>query len=647
MDNLDYLCDLWGRGSLHPAERSSGFHAEFLKMLAGATAADRASLMVLSEPEGALVIEASIGLPLGVAEQTRVPIRGSISGWVASHQRPLLLWPGQNLPDAVVGAMQNPSISCAMSVPIVRGKTSVGVLNLARCGGRQPFDDSHVRFATLAGLAMGSVLQADSADYLAGQEHFLSRVLENIPSSTVIVNRELRVVAANQVFLKKSRRSTKAISGRPLAEVVPSALLRQAQAPGRIEQVFQTGLPVEAGKIAYRAANSLTHAYSIRFAPIATESAEEVRNVMMVMDDITEAEKLGAEARQAQRALATMKASEQDLMIWLDSEGAIVSWNAAAERVTGRVIDEVEGLSMAELCAGSDREICQDALREVAMGSHVRGLEMMLLGAEQRCVAVSWYCSPTGDDDGEVAGMVAVGRDLTEHHSMEQLLIQSDKLASLGVMAGGIAHQLRNPLAIIAMSAGLAKGSGADEALREKCLEKIDTATKRASEIIDNLLKFARPQSDQTVLIDVAELLEASFRLTSDQLVSHRVTAHVDASDHLSKVLGSPGLLQQVFINLSLNACDAMPSGGHLAASIASGSDGTVRIAFRDIGEGIPPENLPRLFDPFFTTEPAGPGRVGLGLSTAYGIVKQHGGAIEVESEPGCGSTFTVSLPAA
>jgi len=140
--------------------------------------------------------------------------------------------------------------------------------------------------------------------------------------------------------------------------------------------------------------------------------------------------------------------------------------------------------------------------------------------------------------------------------------------------------------------------------------KKIGASAKRASLIIESLLKFARPQTDTAVVVDVKELLEATFSFTSDQLVLHWVRPYIEADDDAAKVLGSPVLLQQVFINLILNACAAMPRGGDLVASVKSCSDGMVRISFRDTGEGIFSENLPKLFDPFFTTRPPGNGSV-------------------------------------
>ena len=647
-DTFSSLSDLWERGSLSSDERSVSFYPEILEIVAGATAADRASLLVPTADREALIIEASIGLPQEVPAKTRVPVGKSISGWVATHGRPLLLCPDQELPEAVLDAMLNPSISSALSVPITLGDKGPGVLNLARCSRDERFDYHHIQVAMLAGLAMGNFLRtSDSGSSPAGSASFLVRVLENIPSSTVIVDRHLRVVAANHEFLASFQLSRGAIAGLQFADVVPGTLLDQTGAIEKIERVFRTGSGFEGGKVAYKTPGLPMRIYLVRFAPIASEAGGRVENVTVIMEDITEVQKLGAEARQAERELLTMKASEQDLVIWLDRGGRIVSWNPAAEAMTGRVFSEVQGKSMAELCAGDDRTVCRGALRHVAAGSYVRGLEMLIIGPEQRNVAVSWHCSPVGDDNGKIAGMVAVGRDLTEHRQLEQLLIQSDKLNSLGVMAGGIAHELRNPLTIITVSAELALAATDDLPLRTECLEKIGASAKRASLIIESLLKFARPQTDTAVVVDVKELLEATFSFTSDQLVLHWVRPYVEADDDAAKVLGSPVLLQQVFINLILNACAAMPRGGDLVASVKSCSDGMVRISFRDTGEGIFSENLPKLFDPFFTTRPPGNGSVGLGLSITYSIVKRLGGSIEVESEPGRGSTFTVALPRA
>ena len=227
----------------------------------------------------------------------------------------------------------------------------------------------------------------------------------------------------------------------------------------------------------------------------------------------------------------------------------------------------------------------------------------------------------------------------------EAMLIQTAKMASLGEMAGGIAHELKNPLGIISASAQLLLEHPENPQLLQQCAERIHLASQRAAKIIENLLEFARPQGQQMRLLDVHEVLEAALTLLAHQIELRGVKLVRTFHPDLPQVRGNPDLLQQVFTNLILNACNAMPQGGMLEITTDVNSVGEVEIRFRDTGCGIPPEHLSRIFDPFFTTMPVGKG-TGLGLSVSYSIVKHHRGTIEVDSQVNQGSTFTVRLPA-
>lgn len=249
------------------------------------------------------------------------------------------------------------------------------------------------------------------------------------------------------------------------------------------------------------------------------------------------------------------------------------------------------------------------------------------------------------DESGKIAGIVMVGRDLTERRQLESQLIQSAKMASLGVMAGGIAHELRNPLGIISASAQLLLEFPHDAELAPQCAEKIWAATQRASLIIENLLKFARPQHEQTPDLDLNAALEEILGVLANQVALHKIILRKKFQADLPRVCGNVSLLQQVFANLVLNACNAMDQGGTLEITSRSGEGHSVVVAFQDSGHGIPTEHLSKIFDPFFTTMPVGQG-VGLGLSISYSIIQQHHGSIEVESQEGQGTTFIVRLPA-
>jgi signal transduction histidine kinase len=275
----------------------------------------------------------------------------------------------------------------------------------------------------------------------------------------------------------------------------------------------------------------------------------------------------------------------------------------------------------------------------------VQQIEINLLTSQRQAIPIAWSCSPIVTDDGDVMGIVAIGRDLTEQRRLEAQLIQSTKMASLGVMAGGIAHELRNPLGIILASAQLLQDHYDNISLREQCTTKIQDATKRASLIIDNLLKFARPMSVHMQLLDINAVIEDTFVLMTHQLVLQQIHLIKHLHSELPQVYGNSALLQQVFTNLILNACNAMEQSGSLTVTTRANHANLIDIQFTDTGCGITPEALSKIFDPFFTTRPTGKG-TGLGLSISYTIIQQHHGEIAVQSSVGQGTTFIVSLPA-
>jgi len=193
------------------------------------------------------------------------------------------------------------------------------------------------------------------------------------------------------------------------------------------------------------------------------------------------------------------------------------------------------------------------------------------------------------------------------------------------------------------MAAELLVKNPEDRVLREGCTDRIYSNVHRASRIIENLIKFARPSSDDRRPIDLNETLEATLSLRENQIALQQIELSREFAEDMPPVLGSSSLLQQVFLNIILNAANAMPGGGKLTISTLVNPEGKAEVRFADTGCGIPQEHLDNIFDPFFTTMPAGRG-TGLGLSVSYGIIQQHGGSIEVESRVGAGTTFKVIL---
>jgi len=245
-----------------------------------------------------------------------------------------------------------------------------------------------------------------------------------------------------------------------------------------------------------------------------------------------------------------------------------------------------------------------------------------------------------------------------ELHQMQDKIVESGRLAAVGELAAGVAHELNNPLGgilgyiqydIEKVRTSLATGLSPDETKKmDEHLCQIEKQAQRCRGIVRNLLRFSRESEDVFMAVDVNRLIRETLDFTSKQLSVRGISVEVALDSTVPAILGDAQQLQQVFANIILNARNAMPGGGSLSvrSEIAPGGDDYVMVAFSDTGKGIREEHLGRVFEPFFTTSEVGQG-TGLGLSVSYGIVRDHGGDIDVKSEVGAGSTFTIRLPIA
>ena len=235
---------------------------------------------------------------------------------------------------------------------------------------------------------------------------------------------------------------------------------------------------------------------------------------------------------------------------------------------------------------------------------------------------------------------------------LEAQLTQSEKLSSIGLLAAGVAHEVNTPLAVISSYTQMLTKQLRDDLRLSPVLEKITQQTFRASEIVNGLLNFSRTSGAEFVRIDLNQLLRDSTILLDHQFKTARIRVETDLDPQLAPVHGNQGKLQQVILNLMLNAKDAMQGGGGLIrVCTRTTSTGMVHVEIADSGSGIAPDHLHRIFDPFFTTktnpQPGQHKGTGLGLAVSYGILQEHGGKITVDSTPGLGTTFRLEIPAA
>lgn len=473
-------------------------------------------------------------------------------------------------------------------------------------------------------------------------EKLYATLLDAIPSSVLLINRDMRIISANRNFLEKSKRSAANTIGYRLETVFPSTILEHVDITSRIRQVFTENRPTPGERLTYRVPALPMRVYYYIILPFVWGGI--VESAMLLMEDVTEQMRLSEDLRRLERHLASVVECANDIIISTDTDGRILSWNRAAERISGYASSQTKGKLFVECCTEEHHEEIHRVLATTQTQQNSMMAEWNLLTKDENVIPVYWVLSPLRVGLSQSMGLVAVGRDLTERRKLEMQLLQSQKLAALGVMAGGIAHEIRNPLAICSSGAQFLMEDHIDTEFRKECAQKIHTGIQRAGIIIENLLRFARPSANtDTTLIDLVTLIEETLTLVANQALIQKIETSCEFSGGEAVLPGARGLLQQVFMNLFLNAINSMPDGGRLSIFIAPG-EGEVLVRITDTGKGISKEDIDKIFDPFFTTSPVGKGS-GLGLSLCYSIVKHHFGSIEVESAAGRGSTFTVKLP--
>jgi two-component system NtrC family sensor kinase len=236
-------------------------------------------------------------------------------------------------------------------------------------------------------------------------------------------------------------------------------------------------------------------------------------------------------------------------------------------------------------------------------------------------------------------------RDRQLRRQTQEKLVRSDRLAMIGQLAAGVAHEINNPLGSILLFTRLIMQQVPPDGRVKENLDRIEKETKRCHAIVRNLLDFARQREPHVEQVEINQLVDSTLKLFENQFMFHNIEIVRHYSETLSAIEADQSQLQQVFMNIIINAADAMAGKGRLTLETRAGADGdSVEISVSDTGCGIPPENLDRIFDPFFTTKGVGHG-TGLGLSVSYGIVQKHRGDLSVTSTPGQGTTFTISLP--
>lgn len=466
---------------------------------------------------------------------------------------------------------------------------------------------------------------------------FNSALLDAIPISVLLIDPRLNVFFANKNFYQKTKKRREDVINQKIDSIFPPAFISSSNLREKLLEVME-GNSMREGEIKFR---RFTYHYQINQL---FDENYNIYNAILLFIDITRERLLSEEIMQVERHLANIVESANDLVFSCDKDGRIITWNRAARKTLLYSLEEAQGRYFAHLCYEKDRDRIREEFTSLkGKLKEVSSCEMFFPTKEGKEVLISWSFGVIHDIEGNPVGIMGVGRDLTEQRRMEAQMIQSAKMASLGTMAGGMAHELRNPLAIVSSAAQLLLRRSNDDFIHE-CAKRIHKNVKRAAEIIENLLRFSQVSSAEKQQVDVQSAIDETLSLINHQISLDGIKIIWEYAPEPLMTMANKNRLQQVFMNLVINAAEAMESSGRLIIK-AERDERHVIIKFIDNGRGISDEHIQRIFDPFFTTKTSGR-NTGLGLFVSFGIIKSFDGDIFVESKKGEDTTFTIKLPA-
>jgi PAS domain S-box-containing protein len=326
----------------------------------------------------------------------------------------------------------------------------------------------------------------------------------------------------------------------------------------------------------------------------------------------------------------------------VDADGRVITYNRASEHLLGTPAVEATGRRFGvDVGPAVDRGQWED-LWSTLLADGVVAREITLRHADGAEVPLHLEGRRLRDGD-QTRGAVFVGLDLRDRRALETQILRSQKLAAVGLLAAGIAHEINNPLSGVVGYSKLLLERQLPAGVREK-VEKIAQSGERCRKIVEGVLLFSRRRDGGVRrIVDLRQLMDRVVAIGEYQWRMHNVRVIRERNDSV-EVLADADQIEQVVLNLLSNAVDAMPRGGTIRVSLSREGEGGARLSVADEGHGIPDEILARIFDPFFSTKEIGKG-TGLGLAISYGIVQDHGGEIVVESQAGAGAKFTVLLP--
>jgi hypothetical protein len=368
---------------------------------------------------------------------------------------------------------------------------------------------------------------------------------------------------------------------------------------------------------------------------VAAQAAIALENGRLYRQLRTKADELERMRQFSENILESLN----DGLAVLDRNGRIVRWNRQMEELHGIRHEDAVGHALADIF---DPRLVA-LMRDASDGAAYYKLPLLTRHDPPRRLLVNVGSTPLRDSHANVVGSIVIVEDISARVQLEEQLQISEKMASIGLLAAGVAHEVNTPLTGISSFTQMLLEGASPEDPKTAMLEKIERQTFRAAKIVNGLLNLARPAQVDSGPCDVNTVINDVLALLEHQFKNGSISVRKELAPIAPVVQGIEHKLQQVFLNLFLNARDAMPKGGWLTI-VTRQEDGRAVVEVGDTGSGIPADQLSRIYDPFFTTKAIGKG-TGLGLSITYGIVQEHGGTISCDSQVGQGTRFSIHLP--
>ena len=517
------------------------------------------------------------------------------------------------------------------------------------CCGRYHMDSGEERtFVYLRDISLHQKLTED----LQKSEKRYRELFENIDQGISITTREGKYIDCNPAILKILGYDNKEEF---LKIDITRDLYVNSEDRKRFQRLIERDGYVKNYEVELKKKNGETIPILLTTQAIRNEQGEVV-GYQGLNIDISERIRMERELAQKHGFLTNVLESSADCIIIADMKGKTIFFNKAAERLTGYTEEEVVGKF--HVARFYSIEMARDIMKKLRSNEYggkgkLENYMLTMRGKNSEEIPVSLSASLVCEGDKELAS-VGIFSDLREKIEIEKALqesqvrlLQSEKMASLGSLAAGVAHEINNPLGGILIYASLLmEDFEASNDPRVQDLQKIVEEATRCKEIVRSLLEFGRQTESRFQPIDINKAINDGLFFLEKQVIFHDIQIVKRLDPALPLVEGDPNQIKQVFMNMMVNAAEAMSDhGGSLTITTGGDKDESmILISFRDEGTGISPEIKSKIFDPFFTTKGVGKG-TGLGLSTSYGIIQSHHGIIEVESEPGKGATFTIYLP--